>query len=55
MHSVDSNDISFQLAAGAFKEVPQCEPQLLEPMYHVEILPDECNGDVMEIYKPDVR
>ena len=51
--SVDSNDISFQLAAsGAFKSVPQCASQLLEPMYHVEILaPDECTGDVMEIYK----
>ncbi len=50
MHSVDSNDISFQLAAsGAFKEAfHSAKPQLLEPMYHVEILaPDECTGDVM--------
>jgi elongation factor G len=50
MHSVDSNDISFQLAAsGAFKEAfHNAKPQLLEPMYHVEILcPDECTGDVM--------
>ena len=50
MHSVDSNDISFQLAAsGAFKEAfHNAHPQLLEPMYHVEILaPDECTGDVM--------
>ena len=50
MHSVDSNDISFQLAAsGAFKEAfHKAKPQLLEPMYHVEILcPDECTGDVM--------
>lgn len=50
MHSVDSNDISFQLAAsGAFKEAfHNARPQLLEPMYHVEILaPDECTGDVM--------
>ena len=50
MHSVDSNDISFQLAAsGAFKEAfHQAKPQLLEPMYHVEILcPDENTGDVM--------
>lgn len=50
MHSVDSNDISFQLAAsGAFKEAfHSAHPQLLEPMYHVEILcPDECTGDVM--------
>lgn len=50
MHSVDSNDISFQLAAsGAFKEAfHNAKPQLLEPVYHVEILcPDECTGDVM--------
>ena len=50
MHSVDSNDISFQLAAsGAFKEAfHNAHPQLLEPMYHVEILaPDECTSDVM--------
>ena len=50
MHSVDSNDISYQLAAsGAFKEAfHNAHPQLLEPMYHVEILaPDECTGDVM--------
>lgn len=50
MHSVDSNDISFQLAAsGAFKDAFfKAKPQLLEPMYHVEILcPDENTGDVM--------
>ncbi|WP_226063687.1 elongation factor G [Kaistella polysaccharea] len=50
MHSVDSNDISFQLAsAGAFREAfHQAKPQLLEPMYAVEILcPDEDTGDVM--------
>ncbi len=50
MHSVDSNDISFQLAAsGAFKEGFQdAKPQLLEPIYSVEILcPDEDTGDVM--------
>ncbi len=50
MHSVDSNDISFQLAAaGAFKEgFHKAQPQLLEPMYAVEILcPDEDTGDVM--------
>ena len=50
MHSVDSNDISFQLAAaGAFKEAfHQAKPQLLEPVYSVEILcPDEDTGDVM--------
>ena len=50
MHSVDSNDISFQLAAsGAFKEgFQEAKPQLLEPIYSVEILcPDEDTGDVM--------
>ncbi len=50
MHSVDSNDISFQLAAsGAFREAfQQAKPQLLEPVYSVEILcPDEDTGDVM--------
>ncbi|MBF8457846.1 elongation factor G [Kaistella sp. G5-32] len=50
MHSVDSNDISFQLAAsGAFKEAfHDAKPQLLEPIYSVEILcPDEDTGDVM--------
>ena len=55
MHSVDSNDISFQLAAsGAFKEAfHNAHPQLLEPMYHVEILaPDECTGDVMGDLQP---
>lgn len=50
MHSVDSNDISFQLAAsGAFKEAfHNAHPQLLEPMYRVEILcPNDATGDVM--------
>ncbi len=50
MHSVDSNDISFQLAAsGAFKEAfHRASPQLLEPMYKVEILcPEAVTGDVM--------
>lgn len=50
MHSVDSNDISFQLAAsGAFKEgFRHAKPQLLEPIYSVEILcPDGDTGDVM--------
>jgi len=50
MHSVDSNDISFQLAAsGAFKDAFQnASPQLLEPVYKVEILcPDENTGDIM--------
>ena len=50
MHSVDSNDISFQLAAaGAFRDAfHRANPQLLEPVYTLEILcPDEDTGDVM--------
>ena len=50
MHSVDSNDISFQLAAsGAFREAfEKARPQLLEPIFHLDILcPDESTGDVM--------
>lgn len=50
MHSVDSNDISFQLAAsGAFKEAfHNASPQLLEPIYEVTVLcPDTVTGDVM--------
>jgi len=50
MHSVDSNDISFKIAGSkafsiAFKEA---DPQLLEPIYDMEILvPEELMGDVM--------
>lgn len=50
MHSVDSNDISFQLAAsGAFREgFHNAKPQLLEPIYSVQILcPEEDTGNVM--------
>ena len=50
MHSVDSNDISFQLAAsGAFKEAfRNAHPQLLEPIYQVDVLcPVSETGDVM--------
>ncbi|MEZ4986917.1 MAG: elongation factor G [Saprospiraceae bacterium] len=50
MHSVDSNDISFQLAAGsAFKEAfHESSPQLLEPVYKLEVLcPENEVGDIM--------
>ncbi len=50
MHSVDSNDMAFMLAASAaFKSAFQeAAPQLLEPIYDVEILcSDEVMGDIM--------
>src|SRR5690606_41120504 len=43
-------ELSFQLAAaGAFREAfQQAKPELLEPVYHLEILcPDEATGEVM--------
>jgi elongation factor G len=50
MHPVDSNDMAFQIAATmAFKNgFKNASPQILEPMYDVEILcSDEVMGDVM--------
>lgn len=50
MHAVDSNDISFKIAgAQAFKEAfKNADPQILEPIYDMEILvPEELMGDVM--------
>ncbi len=50
MHPVDSNDISFRIAGMmAFKEAfLQAEPQLLEPIYDVQVkVPAELMGDVM--------
>ena len=46
MHAVDSNDMAFMLAAtNVFKSAFQhAAPQILEPMYDVEIL---CSSDVM--------
>jgi elongation factor G len=50
MHPVDSNDISFKIAGMmAFKDAfMRSEPQLLEPIYNVEVfLPEEVMGEVM--------
>ena len=50
MHAVDSNDMAFMLAASmAFKQgFVQANPQVLEPIYDVEILcSDTVMGDVM--------
>ena len=50
MHPVDSNEISFRLAArNAFKEAfKNAGPKILEPIYDVEVVvPEEKMGDVM--------
>ncbi len=50
MHAVDSNDMAFMLASGqVFKNAfEQAKPQLLEPIYDVEILcSDDVMGDIM--------
>ena len=50
MHTVDSNDISFKIAGlQAFRQAfQQADPQLLEPVYAVEVLcPDDLTGAVM--------
>lgn len=50
MHPVDSNDISFKIAGlMAFKQAfQQADPQILEPIYHVEVLcPDDLTGAVI--------
>lgn len=50
MHPVDSNEISFKLAARhAFREAfKNAGPKILEPVYDVEVLvPEERMGDVM--------
>jgi elongation factor G len=50
MHPVDSNDISFKIAGMmAFKDAfMKSEPQLLEPIYDLEImLPEDVMGEVM--------
>ena len=50
MHPVDSNDMAFKLAGiMAFKDAfKQADPQLLEPVYLLEVLcPDELTGNIM--------
>ncbi|MEO8406475.1 MAG: elongation factor G, partial [Chitinophagaceae bacterium] len=50
MHAVDSNDISFKIAGlQAFRQAfQQADPQILEPIYQVEVLcPDDLTGPVM--------
>lgn len=50
MHPVDSNDISFKLAGMmVFREAfRQADPQLLEPIYSVEVrCPDELTGSIL--------
>jgi elongation factor G len=50
MHPVDSNDISFKIAGlQAFRQAfQQADPQILEPIYHLEVLcPDDLTGSVM--------
>jgi elongation factor G len=50
MHAVDSNDISFKIAGiMAFKQAfQQADPQILEPIYSVEVdSPEDLTGAVM--------
>ena len=49
-HSVDSNEVSFKMAAAlAVKAaLPEAGPIVLEPISRLEVtIPDECQGDVM--------
>jgi elongation factor G len=50
MHPVDSNDISFKIAGiMAFKQAfRQADPQILEPVYQVEVIcPEDLTGAIM--------
>ena len=50
MHDVDSNDMAFMVASSqCFKEAfPLCAPQILEPIYDLEVLCDsEMMGEIM--------
>ncbi len=50
MHDVDSNDMAFMVASSqCFKEAfPMCGPQILEPIYDLEVLCEsEMMGEVM--------
>lgn len=46
MHDVDSNDMAFMIASSqCFREAfPLCAPQILEPIYDLEVL---CDGEMM--------
>ncbi len=46
MHDVDSNDMAFMTASSqCFREAfPMCAPQIMEPVYDLEVL---CDGDMM--------
>ncbi|HXY26718.1 MAG TPA: elongation factor G, partial [Acidimicrobiales bacterium] len=49
-HSVDSNEVSFKMAAAlAIKAaMPEAGPIVLEPVSRLEVtIPDECQGDIM--------
>ncbi len=54
MHAVDSNDMAFMIAAGqAFKEAfEQASPQLLEPIFELEVL---CAGTAMGDVMSDLQ
>ena len=50
MHPVDSNDMAFKTAGKmAFRDAFQlADPQILEPIYHVEVLaPNDLTGNIM--------
>lgn len=50
MHAVDSNDISFKIAGmQAFRQAfQQADPNILEPVYHLEVLcPEDVTGGVI--------
>lgn len=50
MHPVDSNELSFKLAArNAFKEAfKKAGPKIMEPIYNIEVMvPSDAMGDVM--------
>ncbi len=54
MHAVDSNDMAFMTASSqAFREAfPMAGPQILEPIYDLEIL---CDGEVMGDVMSDLQ
>ena len=54
MHAVDSNDMAFMTASSqAFREAfPMAGPQILEPIYNLEIL---CDGEVMGDVMSDLQ